>query len=56
MYTYTLTHTHTQVVEKNGKGGRVISRVGQVDLDRIAGQVAQGGGEEDEDDDSEDED
>ena len=45
-----------KVVEKNGKGGRVVSRVGQVDLDRIAGQVAQGGGDEDddEDDDSDD--
>ena len=41
-----------KVVEKAGKGGRVISRVGQVDLDRIAGQVAQGGGDGDEESDA----
>jgi len=35
-----------KVVESTSKGGRSISRVGQQDLDRIAGQVASGGGDD----------
>lgn len=43
------------MIEKlEGKSGRVISRVGQQDLDRIAGQVINSGGDDDDDDDSDD--
>jgi len=36
----------TKVIEKTPTGGRRISRVGQQDLDRIAGQVARGSNDE----------
>lgn len=36
----------TKVLEKTETGGRRITRVGQQDLDRIAGQVARGGNED----------
>lgn len=41
-----------KVVEKKDNGGRYISRVGQQDLDRIAGQVAKRATDADSDSDS----